>query len=95
MSKSLDTGAQTDGEHVLQRPVVEQRIPKNTGASILDLPLNRILSVTSVSILVYREPPVTIAMKCTPVQRRSMILKPAVATVNDYISIVCHCCGPQ
>jgi hypothetical protein len=39
MSKLLDTCAQADGEHILQRPVDEQRIPKNTEASILDLPL--------------------------------------------------------
>jgi hypothetical protein len=36
ISKPLDTGAQADGELVLQRPVDEQRIPENTGASILD-----------------------------------------------------------
>lgn len=36
MSKPLNTGAQTDGEH---QPVDKQHILENTEASILDLPL--------------------------------------------------------
>jgi hypothetical protein len=51
MSNPLDTGAQADGEHVLQRPVDEQRIPKNTGASILDPPLTSREARASTSLL--------------------------------------------